>query len=437
MVRKQCCVALDLASRKGRMFRAAPPRLAFGFIQAVLLSVTGCLLVNDLKISKATQLNDTPELIYLCDFEKGRELNEAQGIPAGWQRGGSLPTMAQIAQPFAGRSSHALLLRDNDPSKFAEWHMTNGVFQRVTPGDMISIEWSELYSIGAGHQGSALYSGLTTGEYVFQVASCDESGTILGSPIALRIHVPVPFWKTSWFWIVIGFVTTMCIVAGTQHVSRRKLRLEFQRLEQQRMLEAERTRIARDLHDDLGANLTQIALLSELTQADLGKPELAKEHLDSIFNTARGVSRQLDEIVWAVNPANDSLESFTAYLSDFAQDYLRIANVRCRLDFPDSLPERVMNSARRHNLFLAAKEALHNVVQHAQAGEVWLRVRIEDGSVIVSVEDDGIGFALSTKRHDTGNGLKSMSQRMNKAGGKFGVVSTPGTGTCIVLSAPF
>ena len=115
------------------------------------------------------------------------------------------------------------------------------------------------------------------------------------------------------------------VVGVVRYVSFRRLRLRLRRLEQETAVQKERARIAKDLHDDLGAHLSQIAMLSELAQTDFHKPEQAHGHIDLIFRTARSVTRSLDEIVWAVNPRNDSLDRFTAHLCTFAPEFLRAA----------------------------------------------------------------------------------------------------------------
>jgi signal transduction histidine kinase len=211
-------------------------------------------------------------------------------------------------------------------------------------------------------------------------------------------------------------------------------------LERQRAIERERERIARDLHDDLGASLTQIALLSELAKTDLAQPELAQTHLNQIFATASGLTRQLNEIVWAVNPANDTLEQFTSHVCKFAQHYLSLAGIRCRLDFPEFVPHYAMPAPDRHNLFLATKEALHNIVKHAQAGQVWLRLRLDADVLTLLIEDDGKGCGAETATESpiglVGDGLFNMQKRMEQLGGRFAQQSRPGSGTTVRLILP-
>jgi signal transduction histidine kinase len=235
-------------------------------------------------------------------------------------------------------------------------------------------------------------------------------------------------------------LTVGALVAGVRYATYRKMQSQLEILNRQRILERERTRIARDLHDDLGASLTRIALLSELAKADIHQPELARTHLDQIFTTVSGLTRELNEIVWAVNPANDSLEHFTDHICKFAQDYLSLAGIRCRLDFPESVPAYPMPSPERHSLFLAAKEALHNIVKHAQAGQVWIRLKLEQGVLLLLVEDDGKGWdtEILTAASPTvaGHGLSNMQKRMEQLGGRFAQQSKPGKGTIVRLELP-
>ena len=235
-------------------------------------------------------------------------------------------------------------------------------------------------------------------------------------------------------------VAVAALVAGVRYSAWRNLQSRLELLERQRAIERERARIARDLHDDLGASLTQIALLSELAKADLGQPELARTHLNQIFTTAGALARLLNEIVWAVNPANDTLEQFTSHLCRFAQDYLSLAGLRCRLAFPEFVPHYPMPSPERHNLFLATKEALHNIVKHAQAGQVWLRLKLDADVLTLLIEDDGKGcdaeIATVTPLEVVGNGMSNMQKRMEQLGGRFAQERRSGGGTMVRLVLP-
>lgn len=204
----------------------------------------------------------------------------------------------------------------------------------------------------------------------------------------------------------------------------------------QHLVEKERTRIARDLHDDLGSRVTRVVLLlDELAlQNNLPVAE-APEHPTGISTAAREIIQSLDETVWAVNPHNDTLPHLFNYLSDFAVKFLKVANVRCRLDFPIHPPERIISTEERHNLFLAVKEALNNAVRHAQATEVQLRATVNEESLILIVEDDGCGFESSANAaHPSADGLRNMRQRMEEIGGQFDLTGKPKIGTKVTLT---
>jgi signal transduction histidine kinase len=229
---------------------------------------------------------------------------------------------------------------------------------------------------------------------------------------------------------------TLSIIAIVRYVSFQRLHRRLISLEQQAALHKERARIAKDIHDDLGANLTQIALLGELAQQDRGEPEKAGERMTRISGTARNAIKSLDEIVWAVNPRNDTLAHLIDYTGQFSVDYLRMAGIRCRLDFPDQTPPRELSTDLRHNLFLVIKEALNNVVKHSRATEAWLRTTVTAEKLEVVIEDNGCGFEQSPD-NAVADGLRNMRQRMADIGGECTVTSKARAGTRVTLDLPW
>lgn len=293
----------------------------------------------------------------------------------------------------------------------------------------------------AGSQRVASYSRLPPGEYRFEVRASNNNGP--WSPVAASLDFIVePFyWQRWWFRLIVLAVFVFSVIAVVHYVSVRRLREQLAIMEQQAALQHERARIAKDIHDDLGANLTQIAFLGELAQQDRDEPGKASERAEKISATARQAIKSLDEIVWAVNPRNDTLAHLMDYAGQFALDYLRLAGVRCRLDFPDQYLPRELSTDLRHNLFLVIKEALHNVVKHAQASEVWLRINHSPSALDVTIEDNGRGFDHVSARNGgaddaLADGLRNMRSRMNEIGGKFEFESRVGTGTKILLHLP-
>jgi signal transduction histidine kinase len=206
-------------------------------------------------------------------------------------------------------------------------------------------------------------------------------------------------------------------------------------LKQQEALEKERSRIARDLHDQLGANLTQVSLLGELVESDKDLPDEVESHARQISETARATALALDEIVWSANPSNDTLEGLVTYTCKYAQEYVGLAGLSYRLEAPEKLPAISIPPDVRHNVFLAFKESVNNVVKHARASAVKVRVRLESNRFILEIEDDGRGVAEADKAKGR-NGLRNMSKRMEDVGGEFLLGPGAERGTLIRLSVP-
>src|SRR5262249_34518724 len=188
-----------------------------------------------------------------------------------------------------------------------------------------------------GSTREARYSNLRPGLYHFRVIACNEDGIWNSVGASLTITVLPPFWQQSWFLILTALVLVGLIVAVVHYLSTQKLQRELAVLKQQEALEHERGRIARDLHDQLGANLTQVALLAELAESDKEEPAEVEEHARQISQTARETTRSLDEIVWAANPSNDTLDSLITYLCKHAQEYFETASLSYRLEVPAQL----------------------------------------------------------------------------------------------------
>ncbi|MBW8863674.1 MAG: hypothetical protein JF609_01900, partial [Verrucomicrobia bacterium] len=200
--------------------------------------------------------------------------------------------------------------------------------------------------------------------------------------------------------------------------------------ERQRSLEKERARIAQDLHDDLGANLTQIVFLSQRVEAAQQDAQEVDRWLHLIPATARKTIQSLDEIVWAINPRHDSLESFANYLSQFAQQHMSLARVRCVLDVPMVLPVLTLTAEVRHKLLLAAREALQNVATHSAATEARVTLQLNDEALTIEVVDNGHGFDANRVTGE-GNGLTNMRRRLEDIGGRMEIISEPEKGTTV------
>jgi ligand-binding sensor domain-containing protein/signal transduction histidine kinase len=286
-----------------------------------------------------------------------------------------------------------------------------------------------------GNVREVLYSKLPPGQYHFKVTACNEDDVWNKDWATLSVRVLPPFWRTWWFLSL----TTVCllgmIVGSVHYVSTQRLQRQLATLRQKEALEKERARIARDIHDQVGASLTQLSLLGELVESDRFHPEEVEGHARQIEQTALETTRALDEIVWTVNPSNDTLDGLINYVCKYAQDYLALAALRYRLEVPPQLPNIPITPELRHNVFLAAKEAVNNIVKHSEATAAWLRLRLEPGRFTLEIEDNGRG--LSPGAADKGrNGLRNMRKRLEDVGGEFSIAPGAEGGTRVSLTAP-
>ncbi len=192
--------------------------------------------------------------------------------------------------------------------------------------------------------------------------------------------------------------------------------------------------IAANLHDDVGARLTKVAMVTELVDRETIENHPTKPHIRNIFRTIREITQAMDEIVWTINPKNDTLDNLADYIFRYAQEYFQDTGVSCRLDVPANCPTSPSPPKSRHNLFMAVKEALNNVLKHAHAAEVRIGLGVTDGRMTITITDNGHGFSVADAG-SKGNGLETMSRRLVQIGGRFVLESEPGRGTRIRMEA--
>ena len=234
----------------------------------------------------------------------------------------------------------------------------------------------------------------------------------------------VHFWQKGWFLVVLVTVCLLVVVLWL----RMGLQLALQ-TRADRLLERERARIARDIHDDLGSGLTQLTLLGELVLREDACQGETRNRLSKLCVKARTLLHSMDEIVWAVNPQRDTVKDFSAFIAEHAQEYLASTSIRCRQEMPAELPSIPMNLPQRRNLMLAVKEAIRNAARHSGADEVKLMVEVIGNSLRVVVEDNGHGLAPAAAAEQSGrNGMTNMKQRLADIGGSFEFHSVPGQG---------
>ncbi len=290
-------------------------------------------------------------------------------------------------------------------------------------------EWTE-----AGTRRVANYQHIAPGNYTFRVVAGNANNIWTQPPATLAVTVLPYFWETRWF-PVVGGVLVLGALAGTINwVARRRYKRRLAQLETRHAIERERLRISQDMHDDIGSILTRVSILSDVGQSETDASKSAHQ-FNRIGTQVRAAVVALDEIVWATNPGDDNLPRFAEYVGRFADECFENTPVRCWQEMPTDLPKLPLRADIRHNVFLAIKEALNNVLKHSGASEVWLRLQLTERAVRVEVEDNGHGFSPDSTAA-SGNGLRNLQSRLSECGGSAQLTSAPGKGTRIRFVFP-
>jgi signal transduction histidine kinase/streptogramin lyase len=302
-------------------------------------------------------------------------------------------------------------------------------------------------------QRSVNFANLAPGSYRFVVRALDADGEASPKPAVVSFRVMPPFWRRSWFVLSVALVLAAAAFAAQRLFAARRREREraeaaLRRAKEERLAELERVRkrIATDLHDDIGASLTQITVLSEVARQSLSREGHTSEQLGQISAVSNELVEAMSDIVWAINPKKDHLSDLVHRMRRFASDVFTARGLRFTFDAPDAARDISLGASVRREVFLIFKESVNNVLKHASAASVRVNFRLEHGRLELSVSDDGRGFepvdsvTLSGEYEPTdgtgGNGLYSMRRRATEMGGSYEVRSKPGEGTTVTLSLP-
>jgi signal transduction histidine kinase len=276
------------------------------------------------------------------------------------------------------------------------------------------------------------FSNLEPGSYKFLVKAANNDGVWSDEQLLLEIKIIPPFWGTWWFKTLMAVLLTMAMIGLGHYLVKRSVRKKTRELEMQQVLNEERNRISRDMHDEMGTGLTKISLLTEvarhINQQDRDK---SLQTLKDISVTSRGLTQKMGEIIWMLSPVNDTLDSLAAYLKEYVYNITDSLNIDVVTDFPENIPAIKLSHDKRRQLLLVTKEALHNALKHAAATQISFSMDIHKHGFLLMMNDNGKGLTNETSEK-TGNGLKNMAWRMEQIGGVFKIESESGNGTTVI-----
>ncbi|MFI5154995.1 MAG: two-component regulator propeller domain-containing protein [Chitinophagales bacterium] len=351
------------------------------------------------------------------------------------------PPRAQINNIYVNDSSSSFLPNPQEREKILLSHGQNTFsfdfscisFQHAdATGYEYKLDRYDEKWIRSGTTHYTRYSRIAPGNYTFILRVLDANGKISPYTKSIAIEIEKAFWQTTIFKLLLSALALFFIWLLIKWYLRtriRKQRLEFER---QQAIEKERTRIATDMHDDLGAGLSRIKFLSETIGLKKQMQQPIEDDISSIGEYANEMITKMGEIVWALNEKNDSLSDLLSYTRSYAAEYLLQGGIICSINSPSSFPSIFVSGEFRRNIYLTIKEALHNIVKHSQAKRVAIEIKIE-GDLFITIRDDGIGFDPLHIRPFS-NGLNNMQKRMKEISGTMQIIHR--VGTTIKLSAP-
>lgn len=266
------------------------------------------------------------------------------------------------------------------------------------------------------------YASLQPGSYRFEVRTIGWNGQP-GVPACFLFIIKHPYWQSWWFYSVISLLLILLAYSLYRY-----------RINQLLKLQNVRNRIASDLHDDIGATLTNINILSEISRKKLGQPVEAEKFLNRISEEVTATSKALNDIIWSVNSGNDTIEETLARMRRYAAELFDNSNTRCHLSMDENIATKKFNMEQRRDFFLIYKEAMNNIFKHAEANNIWIDVKWQNNQLQLKIKDDGKGFEQSVISHR--NGLRNMRARTEKWKGHISMETARNKGTLIEITIP-
>jgi signal transduction histidine kinase/ligand-binding sensor domain-containing protein len=283
-----------------------------------------------------------------------------------------------------------------------------------------------------GNRNFVSYANLSPGNYEFHVKAANYAG-VWSKEYVIKVFIKPPYWQTWWFIGLAVLAFSGLFVFVIRYISQRNLRERILRLEKEQAIEKERNRIARDMHDDLGSGLTKIAILSEVAKTQLQEKTAATVQLENISHSSRELVDNLQNIIWVLNPQNDSLENLAAYIREYTLKFFDSTDVVVHFNYPQQIPSIKLSEEQRRNIFMVVKETLNNIAKHSCCNLTSIDLSLKNRQLQISIKDNGKGFEMSSIRQFA-NGLSNMKQRMEQINGLYEIQSACNAGTTTKLS---
>jgi signal transduction histidine kinase len=359
--------------------------------------------------------------------------NQLDSDPVQWMRDGNHPSMAHVVHlgdPYSG--TDALCIMDDDPLAHAAWHLIDKYYPNVEPGELLTLDWNEMYSVGLCNIAQPVYSVPNPGTYYYRVQTVD----VMGNPdksAEFKIVVYTPYWMSVWFWLSCALAFSIPLFFTARHLIRIRFRQQLLKVEQEHMVERERLRIARDLHDDLGARLTHISLISSSWNKRASSEDIG-ETFNKISEMTRDLISSLYETVWTVDPSNDQLQPLVEHIIQMTDAMCGAASIRCRIQAPPMPSDYPVGGSVRHNLILAVKEALNNAIKHSGGSEITAEFDWKASELTVVISDNGKGFDV--KSIPAQKFLNNIYRRVSAINGSSQITSEIERGTRVSITIP-
>lgn len=271
---------------------------------------------------------------------------------------------------------------------------------------------------------------LPPGKYKFEVYAGNSFDKNAVPMKEISLFIQPPFWRTGWFIAIVVVCVAAITIFITRYLARLKLKRRIAELERKREVDQERLRISREMHDDIGAGLTQITLMTEAAKSK----KLERDQLDEIADTSRKLVGNMSEIIWSMNPENNTLDQTLSYLREQLHHLLEYSGINYTLNFPENGSSVTLNNSQRRNLLLVTKEIVHNAIKHSKARNITVDFQQKNSSLHFMIHDDGHGFDM--EKTSKGNGLRNIRKRIEDLNGTLEIKAEPGTGTMIKYEIP-